>query len=201
MSDAMNKNAIKTLIGAKGVKGAVQLTPKATRARIRSDLGKTYSVDGRAVKLVFLLASKELKRQGIGKGMSRETWRATVAATAELIFKRRDASRAFIAAGWLNAVRDLGRTSQTGNRWGDGTTKKVRGVQVKPGGAASKSFGIPATPSRVTFLAVNAAVSDGGKDWQIADKALQAAIKNATADVISYLNKRQEDVLRRNSDK
>jgi hypothetical protein len=54
--DVLNKSVLKVAIGAKGTSGLVQLTQKATRARIESDLRRN--------KLGIKLAVRWLKKRG-----------------------------------------------------------------------------------------------------------------------------------------
>lgn len=205
MADVMNKNAIKALIGSKGSKGAVHFTKKATPGGIRKDLNKKYHVAGRVrggksgsdVKLLYIMAAKWLKSKGVGKGMSFEQWRGAVADAATRIYNARKASIAYIAAGWLNAVRDLGRAEG-----GGGAPRNFRTIgKVKSGGMADKSYAVRATPRSLRFLAVNAAVSDGGRDWWIANSGLMLGIRDATRDMNQYLVERQERILKKHSDK
>ena len=203
-ADVLNKNSIKVLIGAKGVKGAVQLTPKATKARIRRDLNRkltSWALGGgtHQAKLLFMEASKLLVKQGRRlKGMTLKEWNTLVAATAQRIAAARDASRAYLAAGWLNCVRDLGRTRRTDAPAGQ--QRSIRGVQVKEGGRAAKSYGIGATPNRLRTFAINMA-ANGPKAEAIVEKALQQGVVNAIADMNKYLKERLERIHKKHSDR
>lgn len=180
-ASVLNKNAVKVLIGAKGIKGAVHLTPKVTKGQIRRDLNKKYRTGGKSVKLLWILASKKLKKEGIGKGMKPDQWRELVASAAERIAGARDQSRAYLAAGWLNCLPGLGHHS-----------KAARGVKVYPGRKASKSYAIGATPGKLSMVAYNAAAEPGTRAGQIIEAALNGAIANATADMKQYLHDRVE---------
>lgn len=211
---ALNDATLKVLIGAKGVKGAVQLTPKATTARIKRDLGRKYPVfdsrsasrakagarkgrvnPGRQVKLLFILAAKALKKRGV-KGVSFAQWRMEVAMMSEAIFKARDQSRAFLAAGWLLAVlhilQAMGRQAMArGNKRSLRAAGGATAGKLFPGGAASKGYGKAATANRlVSYAYNNAAGEPGSSGYKVAEQALNQAVINATADIATYVQRK-----------
>ncbi len=90
---AINKGALTTIIGAKGVKGAMQLTPKASKAAIDAIPSKTM-----AQFVVNQLKKKgmTITRIAIAEGMKKEYARR----------KRASGYTAF--AGWSNAAKRYG---------------------------------------------------------------------------------------------
>lgn len=199
-AEIVNKCSAQILIGAKGVKGAVHLTPKATEAGIRRDLGRKYhawTFEGKshAVKLIYIMASKKLKKMG-RRFISFDWWNMMVREESLKIWQARNSSRAFLAAGWLPAVRDLGYTKH-----------RALGGHQRAGGRASRGGATRATPGNLTSVIFNAAVEKqgGGDDpraYTIADQALQVAVALAIKDLEKYVvRKETEAVLRRYSDK
>jgi len=199
----LNKRSVQVLIGSKGFPGAVQITKKATKQQIRKDLNKKYHVAGSRggksggdVKLLWILASKALKKQGIGKGMNPVQWRSAVAQMAERIWKARDASRAYLAAGWLAAVRAMGHTRRSDN-----------GRSLRPVGTSKGriGWGSIATTSKLRFEAYNNAISNGPHDRRgyvesLVKGALQLAIRSQRRDMEQHLKRTIEKTMRKNSD-
>jgi hypothetical protein len=202
-AQALNRNAIKVLIGAKGVKGAVQLTRKATPARIRRDLNNqvtSWALGGgtHSTKLLWTKATKLLVKQGKRlSGRTLREWNTMVSAAAKRIADARDASRAFLAAGWLNCVRDLGRTRRDG-----GNGRSIRGVHVRSGGksrtggSAEASYAKMATLKSLEVICYNAAAEGEGAE-SIVQTALNQAIANATADMEVYTKRKIEEEMAR----
>lgn len=197
-SEIVNKCALQTLIGSGGGKGAIDTTIKATKAQTRKDLNKTY----KGTKLIFLLASKFLAKQG-AKFKNRAQWNALVAAAALRIYNARDRSRSFLAAGWLKAALDLGPRTRTNVRGGQ--RKLIHQV-----GRATEGKANPATAGNLKCVCYNAAVEGSirrkkggdGKTLAIVQNGLNLAIANQTKDMEKYVvRKETEAMLRKFSDK
>ena len=210
-AEFLNKRSVQVLIGSKGYQGAVSTTKKTTTAQIRKDLGKKYGVGTQEMQtkgknkgklkkkitwiqkptpLLILLAGKALRKQGIKN--TRENMKAMMLR----IFKARDASRAYLAAGWLAAVREMGYTQRSDN-----------GRSLRPVGTSRGriGYGTLATEGNLRFAAYNNAVSNGpqdnpGRREAIVTAGLNLAIQNQIADMKQYLQKEMEKMLRKNSD-
>lgn len=198
----LNKRAIQVLIGSKGFKGAVHFTKKATSARIKSDLNRKYYVAGRRgnksggdVKLLWILASKRITKNGGGKGLPPAAYRAKVAAVADNIWHQRNASRAFLAAGWLNCVRQLegaGLNTLSG--------KAKAGVSLHSHGRASKSWARGAVPGRLIAQCWNAAAEPGTAAGNIVEQGLAQGINAQIADMEKYFQMKLEKSLQKHAD-
>lgn len=114
----LNKSILQVAIGSGSAKGLVQLTKKATEARIREDMAQMVTAVGKrggahSAPRVVLLAVRWLRNtQGITgpRSWSKDDqlyWRSKISETCDAIIKSRVKSRAFIAAGWLWAARDI----------------------------------------------------------------------------------------------
>jgi hypothetical protein len=210
-AEFLNKRSVQVLIGSKGFKGAVGLTKKTTTAQIRKDLNKKYGVGTQEVQtkgknkgqlkkkitwlqkprpLLVLLAGKALRKQGIKN--TRENMKAMMLR----IFQARDSSRAYLAAGWLAAVREMGHTQRSDNN------RSLRPVGTSRG---RMGYGNLATEGNLRFQAYNDAVSKGPKDnparrEAIVKVGLLQAIQGQVADMKQYLQREMEKMLRKNSD-
>ena len=207
----LNKRSVQVLIGSKGYQGAVSTTKKTTKAQIIKDLGKKYGVGTQEMQtkgknkgqlkkkitwiqkprpLLVLLAGKALRKQGIKN--TRENMKAMMLR----IFQARDSSRAYLAAGWLSAVREMGYTQRSDN-----------GRSLRPVGTSRgrMGYGNLATEGNLRFQAYNDAVSKGPQDnparrEAIVKVGLLQAIQGQVADMRQYLQREMEKMLRKNSD-
>jgi hypothetical protein len=210
-AEFLNKRSVQVLIGSKGYQGAVNTTKKTTKEQIRKDLGKKYGVGTQQIQtkgknkgklkkkitwiqkprpLLILLAGKALRKQGIKNTPS------NMRAMMLRIFKARDASRAYLAAGWLAAVREMGYTQRSDN------SRSLRPVGTSRGRIG---YGTLATEGNLRFAAYNNAVSKGPQDNPVRREAivtagLNLAIQNQIADMKQYLQREMEKTLRKNSD-
>ena len=193
--DIVQDAAMKVLIGSGTGDGLVQLTRKATAARIKSDLnkpvsgrlGKPSSPRGRTITrpLLFWLALNVLKRTGAG--YIPEIVKQTMAA----ILKMRIASRAYIAAGWLWAARDLHEKSPYLQKKHKLTRLKQRNIPTvdkAARGTAANSFAAPVKVNGYTASIVLTNTSRGGGTVGI--EFVQQALNNATRDVMEYVDKK-----------
>ncbi len=192
--DIVQDAALKVLIGSGTGDGLVQLTRKATAARIKSDLnkpvsgrlGKPSSPRGRTITrpLLFWLALNVLKRTGAG--YIPEIVKQTMAA----ILKMRIASRAYIAAGWLFCARDLHEKSPYLQKKHKLTRLKQRNIPTvdkAAGGTAAQSFSVTYTgDKRCSVKLYN--TSRGGDT--VGMEFVQQAINNATSDIKVYIDRK-----------
>ena len=197
--DIVQDAALKVLIGSKlngeVLGGLVQLTRKATVARIKSDLnkpvagriGKPSSPRGRTITrpLLFWLALNAVKQSGAG--YIPEIIKQTMAA----ILKMRIKSRAYIAAGWLWAARDLYEKSPYLQKKHKLTRLKARNIPTvdkNEGGTAANSFATPVRVNGYTASIVLTNTSRGGDT--VGMEFVQQALNNATKDVLQYVDKK-----------
>lgn len=205
-AEIVNKCSLQTMIGAKGVEGAVHLTKKAKPGKIKQALGKQYHSWGfngksQRVKLVFLKASKKMVKQGV-KFTTLAAWNARVAEESQRILAARNSSCAFIAAGWLSAARAAG-----GHGGASANRRTPSGIALKPGGRASRGIFRPATPGVLVADAYNVAVEGkhGGNDasaYAVALAGLELAKAANYLDMANYVVRKEiEEVLGKFSDK
>lgn len=198
--DIVQDAAMKVLIGSGTGDGLVQLTRKATVARITADLNKPVAGRTNAVRLksgkmragrpqtkplLFWLALQVMKRTGAGN--IPEIVRQTMAA----ILKMRIASRAYIAAGWLWAARDLHEKSPYLQKKHKLTRLKQRNIPTvdkAASGTAANSFATPVKVNGYTASIVLTNTSRGGGTVGI--EFVQEALNNATTDIMDYVDKK-----------
>lgn len=203
--DIVQDAALKVLIGSKlngeVLGGLVQLTRKATVARIKADLnkpvagriGKPSSPRGRTITrpLLFWLALNAVKQSGAG--YVPEIIKQTMAA----ILKMRIKSRAYIAAGWLFCARDLYEKSPYLQKKHKLTRLKARNIPTvdkADGGTAATSFSV--TYNGDKKCSVKLFNTSRGGDT-VGMEFVQQAINNATKDVQVYIdNKVGKEVLK-----
>jgi hypothetical protein len=182
--DELNKQMLQLVIGAKGSKGLVQLTQKATEARIRADMDRpvTYRLPGgKSITgpLVRVLAAQWLKRQGAHIN------KAAIDTAAQKIINRRvHFRRAYIAASWLFSAQQLARSvkNSTLTRLSDSDIPQIQGGKAKD--SAGKT--IAAVPRSLRTVVFNTAI---GAD-KIAQKAIPRALSNAAKDMGKYIAKK-----------
>jgi hypothetical protein len=185
-AEFLNKRSVQVLIGSKGHPGAVSTTKKVTKAKLKRDLARKWH----GVTILHIQAVKALKAQGI-KATS-----DAIAAMSKRIFAARDASRAYLAAGWLHAVRAMGHTRRSDNN------RSLRPVGTSRGRIG---YGKLATAGKLRFEAYNNAESNGPHDNPARRKAiitegLNLAVRGQIADMKQYLQKQMEKMLLKNSD-
>jgi hypothetical protein len=204
--DIVQDAAMKVLIGSGTGDGLVQLTRKATVARITADLNKPVAGRTNAVRLksgkmragrpqtkplLFWLALQVMKRTGAGN--IPEIVRQTMAA----ILKMRIKSRAYIAAGWLHCARDLHEKSPYLQKKHKLTRLKARNIPTvdkAAGGTAAQSFSITYTGDKQCSVKLFN-TSRGGDT--VGMEFVQQAINNATKDVQVYIdNKVGKEILK-----
>jgi len=140
--EELNRNMLKLCIGAKGVKGLVQLTKKATEDGIRADLARPYR-GGRP--LSHLLAVQSLKRRG------QQITTAAIAQEENKIIQRRVGTRAYMAASWLFSALSLAPHVKGAK------LTRMDSIPQKPGGSAAKADAQAATKSRLKCTVFNTA--------------------------------------------
>ncbi len=189
---------MKVLVGSGSAQGLVQLTRKATAARIKADLnrptvgrsnavmlksGKMRAGRPKTKPLLFWLALAVMKKTGAGNIPE------IVKQTMSAILKMRIKSRAYIAAGWLWAARDLYEKSPYLQKKHSFTRLKARNmpmVDKAEGGTAAQSFAIPAvvTGNRCVTTLYN--TSRGGDT--VGMEFVQQSLNNAALDVQKYVD-------------
>lgn len=182
LPDELNKQMLQLIVGAKGSKGLVQLTDKATEARIRADLAKvvTYSLPGgrsAAAPLGRLLAAKALRNKGTPR-----THANLDAMVKRITDARVNHRRAYIAASWLFAARQLAQ-SVAGN-----TLSRMDDIPMNDSGTAAGAFDKTkaAVPKQLKVVIFNTAI---GAD-KVAQKAIPRALGNATRDMAKYIGRK-----------
>lgn len=192
--------ALKVLVGSGTGEGLVQLTRKATAARIKADLnrptvgrsnavmlksGKMRAGRPKTKPLLFWLALAAMKKTGAGN--IPEIVKQTMAA----IIKMRIKSRAYIAAGWLWAARDLYEKSPYLQKKHSFTRLKARNIPTvskQESGTAANSFATPVRISGYTASIVLTNTSRGGGTVGI--EFVQQALNNAEKDIMEYVDKK-----------
>jgi len=190
--DIVQDAAMKVLIGSGTGDGLVQLTRKATKERIKSDMnkpvsGKLGSGSGRTITRprLFWLALQWMKQHG--RPYAAEIVKEVMSA----ILKMRIQSRAYIAAGWLWAARDLHEKSPYLQKKHKLTRLKQRNIPTvdkAARGTAANSFVTPVKVSGYTASIVLTNTSRGGGTVGI--EFVQQALNNATRDVMEYVDKK-----------
>lgn len=166
-AEVLNKGLTTAIIGSDKYKGIVQLAPKASAGRIRSDLAEN--------NLNVKLAAAQLKREGYFA--SRRTRQEIQQKIAEICNKRlskRLKSRAYIAAGWIKALHDLGILKSRARGRGE--------TRFWEGGTAAQGYGVPATAQKK----VAAAFSMSRGSEEVLAPYMQQAIQGACEDMADY---------------
>jgi hypothetical protein len=179
--DVVNKSALQITIGSGSAKGLVQLTKKATEARIRKDLGKMVSYKGRkrgsrSVRLIILLATRALVKR------KEKPTRMAVYSEGLRIIKARIQSRAYIAAGWLAAAKDMAAKVP-----GHGLNRlEPRNIPTRDDASAAESFAIAATQGRLVAGIFN---TSRGAGIICPPSVIQQAIDGETDNLNQYLDR------------
>jgi hypothetical protein len=162
-SESLNRGARTVVIGAKGVKGAMQLTPKASKARIQA-------VSDRQLRgYVIRKAGRRMTRQEIDEAVKKER-------------KRRKAAAGYTAfAGWSNAAKAFGGkgvrgvTSSTKKlaRYGTGTkaTPAKLIAELLNTAPAAEDIGTEALQTAVNNAAADLVAYGTRKLQEAADRA------------------------------
>lgn len=168
--DVLNKAVLTVAVGSSSGFGLVQLTQKATKSRIERDLKRN--------KLGLKLAVRSLKKKGA------KITNAAVSAEYERIRKARVQSRAYIAAGWLHAARDLARKvpSHSLSRLRDG-----KNMPVRDDASAAQSFARAATSGSLTAGLFN---TSRGAGSVCPDEVVQVAVNYTVKDMQIYLERK-----------
>lgn len=196
--EILNANVLKVAIGAKGASGLVQITQKATEARIRSDMSQIVptqwdSKSGRARRTygsaprIIAMAAKWLSKRGIrprnGSWAEMEAYRQEVSRACAQILAARIQSRAYIAAGWLWAARALAPHVK-GARL---TRLSERNMPTRADGSASESYAKIASAGNLLAGLFN---TSRGAGSVCPDSVVQIAVNNATEDMLVYLREK-----------
>lgn len=166
-AEVVNKGLTTAIIGSSRYPGIVQLAPKASAAQIRTDLRH----DGRNVKMT----TKALKLSGyFATKRTRAEIQAKIAEVSKARLAKRLKSRAYIAAGWIKALRELGII---GNK-----DRGKREVRYWEGGTAAKGYAVRATARSLVAKAFS--MSRGSEE--VLPAVMQMAVDNASQDMADY---------------
>jgi len=166
LSEVVNKGLATAIIGAKGKKGIVQLSKKATPEKIKADL--------RENDLNIRLTVAKLRNEGYFK-TKRTRWeiQRMIGDICKQREKSRLRSRAYIVAGWIKALGDLGVVGRQAGR---------RATRFWEGGTAAQGYGQKAVDSRLVAKAFN--MSRGAS--VICEPHVAEAFENARQDAEDY---------------
>lgn len=160
----LNKKAHGVIVGTKGYKGAVQLTPEASAAKINAVTVRQLT--GYVCRKARMAGEWPLSREEIKLRVEKERRR------------RRSAIAYTRGPGWLKAAKDLG--GGTG-KFGGKTSPHPEFSKSK----AAKGYGRKASVSNLTALLVNKAPAAD----LIGRGALQEAINNQARDMVEYADR------------
>lgn len=170
LPDVINRAALATIIGGKGVQGAMQRTPKAAREKI---LAVPREVIARVVMAKvnqgqFYLPLRGFRGAGAGPGGSGAR-RAEINRLIRKEYSKRLAAIGYTAnVGWNNAAKAFG---------GRGIGGRATGL-----GEAALGEGRPATPGNLVAQFSNAAPAA----YLIGQQALQDALDQVSDDMIAH---------------
>ena len=166
-AEVLNKGLTTAIIGSSKYKGIVQLAPKAKAASIRGDLRRN--------KLGIRLAVAQMKREGwFASPRSRVETQQEISRRCEATLKARLKSRAYIAAGWIRALQDIGFLKSKG--------RGQKETQFWGGGSAATGYGVPASARRLMAAAFS--MSRGSE--KVLAPYMQQAIQGACEDMADY---------------
>ncbi len=170
LPDVLNRAALYTIIGGKGVKGAMQRTPKASRQAIL-DVPRNI-IAGVVMKKI----SQGQMYLPLGRGAKRHR-RVEFNRLIRLEYARRVASIGYTAnVGWNNAAIAFG---------GRGIGSRAKGI-----GLASEGYGSPATIGNLVARFGNAAPAA----TVIGKQALQDALDDVSRDMIEHTKQRLQEI-------
>lgn len=199
-AECINMAAKTIVLGSSNGKGLVQLTRKATAERIKADMHqmvtarthkggpqRQFTSDYRfsTIPRIIALAARWLVKRGEqprnGSRAEMDAWRSRISSACTTIMNARIRSRAYVAAGWLWAGRDLAKfvPGQKLTRMGDGN------MPVRDDGTAAQSYALAATGNNPVARVYN---TSRGAGVVCTQDVFQAAIDNATHDIDMYLS-------------
>ena len=117
-------------------------------------------------------------------------WRCEVSQACERVLKARIQSRAYIAAGWLFAARDLAK-KVPGNTLSNLSDRRVL---MKDAAGASKSYAIPASRMNLSTTLYN--VSNGA-GVVVTPGMIQLAINSEVKNLEKYFTQQMDKAVRR----
>ena len=167
-AESINRAGLTAIIGAKGVKGAMHLTPVAVKSKI-------LAVTDRQLAAVIVTRAKKAGKWPMSQ-------KEIKAAMKKERAKRVRASGYTAFAGWSNAAKAMGG-------------KGVKGVDAKRFGKsqARHGSGTKATPARLMAEIVNTAPMAEA----IGFDALQQGLDNAAADLEAYATRKMQQTFDR----
>jgi len=170
LPDVINRAALATIIGGKGVQGAMQRTPKAAREKILAVPREVIArvVMARVNQGQFYLPLRGFRGAGTGPGGSGAR-RAEINRLIRKEYAKRIAAIGYTAnVGWNNAAKAFG---------GRGIGSRAAGL-----GEAALGEGRPATPGNLVAQFSNAAPAA----YLIGQQALQDALDQVSEDMIAH---------------
>ena len=171
-AEVVNKTALKIVIGAKGVKGAIQLTPRASASAIKAAAEKARGIVAKRLRAKGRLGNKN-KNRNVSKKQFERMVKFEVA--------RRLRSRGYTAGpGWHKAAVSLG---------GKGVKRQAGFAKSE----AAKGRGKKATVSSLVATIENAAPAAA----KIGGPALQQAVDNAVKDMVEYWEEKTQSTFDR----
>lgn len=167
LAEVVNHALATAIIGAKGKKGIVQMAKRATPEKIKADLRRN--------DLNVKLTTAQLKREGyFNQKRSRWEIRTMISDICKAREKSRVRSRAYIVAGWIKSLEDLGMTGRASGG--------KRSTRFWEGGTAAQGYGKKATESKLT--AASFSFSRGAA--LICEPHVAQAYENARQDAEDY---------------
>lgn len=166
---SLNRAGLNAIIGGKGLKGAMHLTPKAVKSKIM------------AVPIGVIVHAVQLRRQRKGDTakLTKDQWKVLI----DKEYRRRWRASGYTAwAGWNNAAKALG---------GKGIKKGVN--SGFPKSEASRGYGAHATIANLVAVIANTAPAIE----KIGVPALQEALDNAAQDQIDYAQRKMAGIMKK----
>ncbi len=200
--ELLNHNLLKVAIGSSNGRGLVHYTRKATAERIKADMRQivptvTESPSGKRARRTYgsapriiALAAKYLSSRGVrplnGSRNEMDHYRQQISNVCAAILAAKLKSRAYIAAGWLWAARDLS-AKVPGRKLTRVARRNMPTKEEWTGGSASQSWGVPASPNSPVAALYN---TSRGANIVVTGDVYQAAINDAIHDMNIYMVKK-----------
>lgn len=151
-AEVLNKAGLTALIGGKGVKGAVQRTPKADKGRIEADMIR----DKQAIRIVMSRAKKH------GERLTRREISKRVRA---LIRGRKSGSGYTKGPGWNNAILAMGgRGVRINKRFANSEARHGTGEKATPTNLIARIISTAPASEKIGFRPLQDALNDTARD-------------------------------------
>lgn len=150
--EVLNKAGLTALIGGKGVRGAVQRTPKADPVRIEADMIR----DKQAIRLVMSRAKKR------GEHLTRREISKRVKA---LIRGRKSGSGYTKGPGWNNAILAMGgKGIRTNKRFAKSEARHGSGIKASAESLVARIISTAPASEAIGFRPLQDALNDTARD-------------------------------------